>query len=225
MIRFALVSLALLLQDAPAALNVQEILQQMQAKDQAPTIAGYTCLRRYALENKRYHQKAELNVRMTYTYPGTKKFEVLSEKGSGVIRKKVLHPMVAAEEESSQDDIREHTRITPLNYEFKLTGSTEVQGRPCLILQIDPKVVSKFLMRGRIFVDAEDFAVIRVETVPAQNPSVFIHDTHITQQYVKTGGVWLAQSNRSATESFLFGRTEVTIDSSEYEVTRREIQK
>src|SRR5450631_209424 len=147
---FALVAALALGQDAVPALTLAEILQQMAAKDQAPRLASYSCLRRYALENKRYHQKAELNVRMTYTYPGYKKFEVLSENGAAVIRKKVLHPMVEAEEESSQDDIREHTRITPLNYEFKLAGTQEVQGRPCYILEIGPKAVNKFLMRGRV---------------------------------------------------------------------------
>jgi len=218
-------SLALFQQDvAPSLtpiLTLDQVLLQMAAKDQAPTLSRYTCLRRYALDNQRYRQKAELNVRMTYTYPGHKKFEVLSEKGSAVIRKKVLRPMLAAEEESSQDDIRDSTRITPANYEFKLAGTQDLQGRSCYILEIDPKIINKFLMRGRVFVDAEDFAIVRVEAAPAKNPSMFIHDTRVTQQYVKTGGAWLPQSNRSATESFLFGRTEVNIDSSDYQVTRR----
>jgi len=121
----------------------------------------------------------------------------------------------------SQDNIRDSTRITPANYTFKLTGTQEVQGRPSYVLEIDPKIVNKFLMRGHIFVDAEDFAIVRVEARPAQNPSVFIHDTHVTQQYTKTGGAWLAQSNHSDTESFLFGRTDVTIDSTDYEVVRK----
>lgn len=202
-------------------LTLDQVLHQMAAKDQAPTLARYTCLRRYALDNKRYRQKAELNVRMTYIYPGHKSFEVLSEKGSAVIRKKVLRPMLAAEEESSQDNIRDTTRITPANYTFKLAGTRELQGRPCYVLEIEPKIVNKFLMRGKIFVDSEDFAIVRVEAMPAQNPSVFIHDTHVTQQYIKTGGAWLAQSNHSDTESFLFGRTDVTIDSSDYDIVRR----
>jgi hypothetical protein len=37
-------------------------------------------------------------------------------------------------------------------------------------LSVQPKIPSKFLYRGRIWVNEKDFAVCRIEAEPAQNP-------------------------------------------------------
>ncbi len=37
--------------------------------------------------------------------------------------------------------------------------------------RVEPQTNNKLLFRGRIWVDAEDFAVVRIEAVPAKNPS------------------------------------------------------
>lgn len=68
--------------------------------------------------------------------------------------------------------------------------------------------------------DSEDFAIVRVEAAPAQNPSAWIRNTRVVQQYEKLGQVWLPRFNDSETDSFIFGRTEVTINSWDYEITQ-----
>ena len=44
------------------------------------------------------------------------------------------------------------------------------------------------------------------------------------QQYLKVGPVWLPLYNRSMSDSFFFGHTDVTIDSSDYQVTQKPIE-
>ena len=211
--------------DSPAApgpgLPLDQILRQMDEHDQAmsQSLSGYTCLRRYALENRRFHKKAELRVRMTYSSPGHKKFEVLSEQGPAVIRQKVLRPILDAEEEAGRDDVRPQTRIVPANYDFKLTGREVLEGRNTYRLDVVPKTRNKFLIRGRVWVDAENFGIVRVEASPAQNPSIFIHNTHVVQQSTRFGEYWLPQVNHSNTDSFLFGHTDVTIESWDYRIS------
>jgi hypothetical protein len=156
---------------------------------------------------------------MIYSYPGRKEFQVLSERGLSVICQRVLRRMVAAEKEASADDVRERTRITPLNYEFQLVDAEIQQGRPSYVLEVTPKARNKFSIFGRVWVDGEDFDIVRVEAAPAKNPSALIHNTHVVQQYERLGQVWLPLFNHSETDSFLFGRTEVTIDSSDYDIT------
>src|ERR1700680_2803316 len=174
----------------------------------------------HLLDNCRFHTTAELTGRMTYCNPGRKKFEVLSERGPSIILQRVLRRMLEAEAEASRDDVREHARITPLKYEFKLLGVEIEQGRPSYTLKVTPKAPDKFSIRGRIWVDSEDFAIVRVEAAPARNPSWLIRNTHVVQQYERLGLVWLLLFNHSETDSFLFGRTEVTIDSWNYEITQ-----
>jgi len=155
------------------SLTAQQVLAQMEQRGQARSalLARYVCLRRYALTNRRFHKTAELSVRMTYTYPGHKAFEVLSEAGLSIVRQRVLKKMLEAEEEASRDGVRETTQISPRNYDFRLAGVEMQQGRPAYILDIQPRTVSKFLMRGRVWVDCADFAIARVEAAPALNPS------------------------------------------------------
>jgi hypothetical protein len=128
--------------------------------------------------------------------------------------------MIEAETEASRDDVREHARITPLNYDFQILGVDIQQGRRSYVLEVTPKASNKFSIRGRIWVDSEDFAIVRVEAAPAKSPSAWIRNTQVVQQYERLGRVWLPLFNHSETDSFAFGRTEVTINSWDYEITQ-----
>jgi hypothetical protein len=217
-----ILSALVLASDDAQPLTLQQVLKQMSEQDgvRAALLEGYTCVRRYALDNHRFHTKAELSVQMTYQYPGHKVFQVVGESGPSIIRQRVLRRMLEAEEEASRDDIREDVRINPLNYDFHLQGVQTQQGRPAYVLEVNPKAANKFSIRGKIWVDREDFAIVRVEAAPAQNPSALIRNTHVVQQYAKFGRFWFPQSNQSETDSFVFGRTLVTIDSWDYEITQ-----
>jgi hypothetical protein len=207
--------------DPAQSLTLQQVLKRMEEQDQlrSGSLARYTCFRRYLLENQRFHTTAEISVRMTYSYPGRKEFEVISERGPSIIRQRVLRRMIEAEAEANGDDVREHTRITPLNYDFQLVGVDILQGRRSYVLEVTPKASNKFSIRGRIWVDSEDFAIVRVKAAPAKSPSVWIRNTQVVQQYERLGPVWLPLFNHSETDSLAFGRTDVTIDSWDYEIT------
>jgi len=204
------------------SLTLQQVLKQMDEHDRVrlASLTGYTCTRRYTLENQRFHSTAELSVRMTYSYPGHKNFEVLAERGPSIVRLQVLRRMLEAETEASGDGVRESTRIIPQNYHFKLLGVEARQGRPAYVLEVIPRTSNKFSIRGKVWVDRDDFAIVRVEATPARNPSVWIRNTRVIQQYEKFGLVWLPLFTHSETDSFLFGHTEVTVDSGGYEVSQ-----
>lgn len=55
----------------------------------------------------------------------------------------------------------------------------------------ESKVPTKFLYRGRVWVNAKDFAVCRIEAEPAKNPSIWIKRTDIRHAYLKVGDFWL----------------------------------
>src|SRR5262245_49044813 len=79
----------------------------------ASEIRGYTVLRRYTLNVGREHS-AEMMVRVSYSWPARVKFEVLSEKGSGTIQKRVFRRLLKAEEDAARRD----ARLSPANYTF-----------------------------------------------------------------------------------------------------------
>jgi hypothetical protein len=89
------------------------------------------------------------------------------------------------------------------------------------VLIVKPRVSNKFLIRGRIWVDAEDLAIIRIEATPARSPSFWIRGTTVVHRYEKFGDFWLPVANTSRTNARLFGPTTVTINYSEYRINQQ----
>ena len=63
-------------------------------------------------------------------------------------------------------------------------------GRAAYVLEIKPKRNDKFLFEGRIWVDAEDYALARAEGKPVKKPSFWTKSIHFVQIYQKCGPVW-----------------------------------
>lgn len=205
---------------ASAPETANEIVDRMVVADnqRLARLAGYTGMRKYHLENQRFHKTAGMTVRVDFDPAGTKKFEVVAEEGSKVIRNRVLRPMLDAESEGSRKGDRERSRIIPKNYDFRLVGTDTSGGSTNYVLEILPKTQNKFLVRGRIWVDAKDYAVTRIEGSPAKNPSFWTRSIHIEHRYGKVGTFWLPLLNSSSADALIFGRTSVTIEYLDYVV-------
>ena len=177
-------------------------------------MTGYMAVRHYtAVNNKR---KAEMVVRVVCGSDGTKQFSVISEEGSGAIRKHVLHKLLKEEEEASHRGTREETRLIPANYEFRLIGEESLDTGHAYILEISPKTSNKYLINGKIWVDARDYSIVRIEGQPARNPSFWVHGVHFVHTYQKVGQFWFASSTHTTSEVRIFGTAELTIDNSGY---------
>jgi hypothetical protein len=103
-------------------------------------------------------------------------------------------------------------------------GGLSLDSRPSYVLEIDPKKPTKFLIRGRIWVDAQDFAIARIEGQPAKNLSFWIRSVKVEQRYGRTGQFWLPALNQSVAQARIFGATEVVIEYSDYKANVREAQ-
>jgi hypothetical protein len=178
---------------------------------------GYTGSRRYVFENTKLNKRAEMLVGVKCDLDGTKHFEVVSEQGWKSANKHVLRKMLQSETETSRPQIRPTTSLTAENYSFQMLGSDFVESRPTYVIQVLPKRKDKYLLEGRIWVDAEDFALVRVEGKPAKNPSFWTRNIHFVHQYHKSGTFWFPFSTESMTEARIFGRTDVTISYFDYQ--------
>ena len=198
---------------AVASPGADEIIARMFARDSVRENleGGYVGSREYVLENKRLNKHAAITVAIFGDANGTKHFQVVSEEGWKGANKHVFHKMLESESESSIPETRPKTRIVPQNYEFSLFGSEVIAGRPAYVIEAIPKRSDRYLFRGRIWVDAEDYALVRVEGEPAKNPSFWIRSVHFVQQYQKSGPFWFPSSTTSVTEARIFGTTDVRI--------------
>jgi len=218
-IHFLLLALASATSGSAAApLTAEQIVDRMvQADDQRlAAFAGYTGARHYHFENGSFGKRADVTVRVLCDPTGARTFDVVEESGSGFVRNKVIRRMIDAEREASEKGEHQQTRIIPGNYEFRLLGSGVVAGRPAYVLEITPRTNNKYLVRGRIWVDAEDFAIARVEGTPAKSISFWVRSVHIVQQYNRVGPLWLPVTNESQAKVRIFGSTELKIDYFDY---------
>lgn len=201
-------------------LSAGEIVTRLTAMNaqRAAHLRSYRGTRLYAVEYRGFpgDRRASMVVNVNYQAP-QKTFTIVSEEGSKLLLKRVLRKLVESEQEADQN--RRDTGLTESNYRFQLLGAETVDGRQCYVLDVDPKRKDKFLYDGKIWVDAEEFAVVRIEARPAKNPSFWISSTSIEHRYSKHGEFWLPATNRSTTKVRLGGEAVLTITYRDYEIT------
>jgi len=140
---------------------------------------------------------------------------VVSESGSRKIIDHVFKKLLKAEQDAAGE--KRESALTPANYDFALLDTTTEDGRRLFVLKVDPRQPRKYLFRGRIWVDADDYAVARLEAQPAQSPSFWIRDTEIRHQYSKMGDFWLPTQNTTVTKVRLGGTATLTIEYAQYQ--------
>jgi hypothetical protein len=162
---------------------------------------------------------AEMVVIMTYHAPAAKQFSVVSEKGSKFIIDHVFKKLLEGEQEAASDENRRRTALSSENYEFSLEGFDDSPDGGRYILDLLPRTKNKFLYRGKIWVDAKDFAVVRIEGEPGKNPSFWIKKTEIEHYYVKLNDFWLPAENHTESVTRLGGRAVLSIEYRDYKIT------
>jgi hypothetical protein len=193
--------------------------------ERADQLRGYSDERHYTIT---YHGipkniAAAMVVEATYEAPSTKRFQILSSTGPKLLINRVLKRLLESEEDAAKNPDR--TALTSANYTFTILGMGEAAGRHCYVFHVEPKQDDKFLYRGKVYVDTEDFAVTQIEVEPAKNPSFWIKKTRIDHVYKKTGQFWLPDRNRSESSLRLGGTAVLTIDYGEYHMQPGALQR
>jgi outer membrane lipoprotein-sorting protein len=177
-------------------------------------MTGYSAMRRYIAVNQ--DRRAEMVVQVDCSPDGSKQFKVISEQGSSSIRKHVFYKMLNEETMASRRVTRDDSRITPAIYRFNIVGQDTLETGSAYVLAIMPNTESKYLIDGRIWVSAKDYSIVRIEGRPAHDPSFWVHDVHFVHTYQRVGQFWFASSTHSTSEVRIFGRSELTIENSDY---------
>ena len=214
-----LFAVAMAAQDSGGQLpSANDVVAKMMEHDNQRQAAlhGYTAARRYVLENSRHHKRAEMVVTVTCLGNGSKQFQTVSATGWGTARNHVFPKLLESESEASLPEIRDRSRITPENYSFEMVGKDDINGRPAYVIAIAPKTPNKFLVEGRIWVDVDEYAIVRIEGKAAKSPSFWIKSVHFVHTYQKSGLFWFPASDRSVTEVRILGSTEVSIEYFDY---------
>lgn len=203
-------------------LTASQVVDRMTEKnvERSNALEHYQNRRSYRLEYAGFPETihAEMIVDVSYQAPDTKRFTVISQSGSKWIINHVFKRLLDSEREAMDTENRIRSALNKQNYDFTMLADHSTSEDWTYVLGVQPKLSSKFLYRGRIWVDAKDFAVRRIEAEPAQNPSFWIKKTEIRHTYLKDGDFWLPAENQSISTMRLGGRATLTIKYGNYKI-------
>ena len=203
-------------------LNLSEVMDKLAEKnvERADALQKYQNRRFYTLDYAGFPTSlhAEMVVDMIYDAPATKQFKIISQSGPQWIVDKILKRLLDAELESMTEENRERVAINSSNYDFSGFEHLNTPDNCSYVVAVEPKIPSKLLFRGRIWVDSRDFAVCRIEAEPSKNPSFWIKKTEIHHSYVKIGDFWLPSKNESVSAVRGGGRAVLIIKYQNYEI-------
>lgn len=207
----------------PATLSADEVVDNLVRKNQerAQGLLHSEATRVYRLVYRGFpgDREAEMTVKAIYDSPSTKDFTIISQSGSKLILDRVFKRLLESEKEAAQPAMSARTQLDRNNYSFELVGSEPSETGQQYVLQVTPKLKSKYVYSGKVWVDATDFAVTRIEAEPAQNPSFWTKKNEIHHEYKKVEAFWLPVRNESVSYIRLGGRATLTIEYKDYRVT------
>ena len=193
-----------------------KLLEHNQMRD--ARLRQFTARRTYQVTNDKGKIYAQAVVRVDYQAPDHKSFHTESEEGSGLVRNMVLKRLIESESETASGRAHHDSAIKPANYEFNLVGEQEVGPYHCLVAEATPKRKDKYLFEGRVWIDAQDYAIVRIAGQPAKSPSFWITRTDFVRQYEKIGEFWLPAQDETFVRMRMSGKKILTIQHRDYAV-------
>lgn len=204
--------------DVSVNVIVQKLMKASERR--AAQLGGFQGKRWYHLQ---YHgflggRDANMEVLATYSAPDARSFSVLSESGSKLLLNRILVKLLESEQRAFRN--QKSFQLSPANYKFDLLGAErQPDGSLCYVLAVKAREPNEFLYNGKIWVDADDFAVRRMEGEPSKSPSFWIKDTQIQSRWEKIGNFWFIAHNQSVSHVRMGGVATLTIDYGYLQVT------
>lgn len=204
------------------ALTADEVVSRLEERnrERAAALKKFEGRRVYRMQYNGFfgERDAEMVVSVRYASPDTKEFTVLSQSGSKFVIDHVFKGLLQGEKEAANEENLERTALSAKNYKFTMTGMETSEKGPAYVLNVVPRHDNKFLYRGKIWVDANDFAVTRIEAEPAKSPSFWVKKSEINHKYEKVDEFWLPAENRTDSSIRLGGHALLSIDYSDYQI-------
>jgi hypothetical protein len=203
---------------APTGLTGDDIILKMLARNRLRNeqLQRYSAVRTYVIRNLEGKLAAQAVVRIDYEAPDKKTFNKTSENGSGIVRHLVFDRLIQSEGETSAGREHHSSAITADNYTFMLAGEEQVGPYHCFVLEAIPKRKDKYLFEGKIWIDANDFAVVKIAGHPAKKPSFWINRADFVRQYQRIDGFWLPYRDETSVDVKMYGRRVFTVDHQQY---------
>ena len=178
------------------------IIDRLALPDEQP-LRRYRARRHLVAATRGGRLKAELDA-WTTLEGGRFTFEVISESGSSLIRRRVLLAALEAEQSSQTADTRDQAALTEANYEFFALSAA-----PDRLVKLDmkPRRRHVMLVEGSLFFDEESADLMRIEGELSKRPSFWTRKVHVVREYQRIGGVHVPVAMRSTADVLVTGES------------------
>jgi hypothetical protein len=175
--------------------------------DRGPALQQYRALRRMHARSEKFDQEGWLEA-WTELDGRTFRYEIVAERGSDMIRKKVLRALLAREQELVAKGEPERADLTPDNYEF----AEETSGPDGKYVVIKPKRKDVLLVNGRMVLSPDGRELLRVEGVLAKNPSFWTSLVNVIRHYARLDGVRVPIATESIAKVKFAGNSRLEVE-------------
>jgi hypothetical protein len=194
-----------------------ELLRHNAQRDAA--LRRYSVLRTYEVRSNTGRLYAREVVKMDYQAPSQKTFFTVSEEGSGLVRSLVLKRLIESEKETAAGKEHHDSSIAPTNYSFEMLGEEELGIHRCIVVRAVPKREDKYLFEGTIWIDRQDYAIVKIAGHPAKRLSFWIEQADFVREYQKIGAFWFPSEDMTVVRVRLKGIKTLTIRHEGYEIS------
>jgi hypothetical protein len=182
------------------SLSLDEIVhrvQQAQINEGEQSVA-YAVTREYQLSAAVDARPSSVVIaEVNFMPPAAKDYSIVtvegSERGAGIVRRVLDHEARMASQANTY-------RLTNNNYAFALLGREVIDGHDCYLLKLSPKRAAAELIDGKAWVDADDFALRKIDGRTAKTPTFWIKSLAVTINYSQVNGVWVQASTRAVAD-------------------------
>jgi hypothetical protein len=177
-------------------------------------------VRIYKLEDGKDKIVAEEAAGVEYRAPATETFTITSGKGSGFVRHRVFQRLMEVEEKRIRVNKDPDSLITPTNYALDVVGTDRIGNSDCSVVHAVPKRKEIDLFEGKIWIDNQDFAIVKITGHLAKSPSLWIKQVDFVRDYQKIDGFWLLSREEAVSAIRIFGKETLTVDYQKYTVNK-----
>ena len=177
-------------------------------------------IREYSASNGLLRVPAYWKVSETYRSPGQRLLSVIERRAPAYLDDLLLKPIMEAEVETAKEGMRQVTDITRHNYQFEyLRHDLKLNA---YVFRLEPRTAQKYLFRGLIWIDEEDFAIKRIEGSPARKPSIWVRESHFVHKFHKFDDQWFPVHHHSEAQLRMFGTATLDVKYSQYNLKKKE---
>lgn len=166
-----------------------------------PPVA-YQARRRLEASSEKLKESAWMEVETQYDPAVGLTYSIVAQGGSDRIRKRVLVPVLEAEQENSTHVEWRKGNLSRANYAFDFGGHA---GDGMLKMQLTPRRRDTRLVVGSALVTAKSGNLVRVEGRLSKSPSFWVRWVDVARSYSPVGGVMMPVSIESTADVRIAG--------------------